>query len=124
MDGITGTALLPLFLKQGGGDVVPYIPHRIKEGYGVNCEALDHLKERGCKLVVTVDTGTTALEPAEYVKSLGLDMIITDHHRPHGNLPAALAVLNPYNPTSEYPDLDICGVGMAFNLAAAVRSLL
>lgn len=123
VDGTSGTALLTLFLKSIGGDVVPYIPHRIKEGYGLNNSALDNLKEQGCKLVITVDTGTSAVESAEYAKSISLDLIITDHHRPHGELPNSFALLNPYNPASEYPDLNLSGVGMAFNLAASVRQL-
>lgn len=124
VDGTTGTALLTLFLRGVGADVVPYIPHRLKEGYGLNREALSLLHEKGCTLVVTVDTGTTAVDSAEHANSIGLDLIITDHHRPHGDLPAALAVINPFHPNSEYPDLSLSGVGMAFNLAASVRQVL
>ena len=124
VDGITGTSLLTLLLKELGGNVLTYIPHRIKEGYGLNIPAIKNISQQGATLLITVDTGTTAIEAAEFCKSISLDLIITDHHRPHGKLPDAFALLNPYHPNSEYPDLGLCGVGVAFNLAAAVRQEL
>lgn len=119
VDGQTSTALLALVLGRLGARVVTYIPHRTKEGYGVNRRALEWLKEQGCTLVVTVDCGITSVDEARWAAQNGLDLIITDHHQPQEALPDALAIVNPHlDPAYPFPHLAGCGV--AFKLAEAV----
>jgi len=118
-DGIPGAALLHDFFKKiAYPHVEVYIPHRDREGYGVHTEALRVLKERGVSLVITVDVGTVAVEPICYAKELGIDVIVTDHHEPHGALPDAIAVINPK--LGAYPFKDLCGAAVAWKLACAV----
>ena len=105
VDGITSTCLLTRFLRERGGRVTPYIPDRLEEGYGLNREALNTLRERGVSLIVTVDCGITALEEADYAASLGLDLVITDHHECKERLPRALAVVDPRRRTAAIPSL-------------------
>ena len=95
VDGITATSLLTDFLRREGGQVIPYIPDRMEEGYGLNTDALDTLHGAGVSLVVTVDCGITAVEEARHAARLGMDLIITDHHECKEELPAALAVVEP-----------------------------
>jgi single-stranded-DNA-specific exonuclease len=116
-DGVTATALLVQFLKQLGADVQGYIPNRFDEGYGLNIEALDSLKEKGVGLVITVDCGIRSPLEAEHARQIGLDLIITDHHHPLGDVPDCLAVINPKQPGDTYPDKDLAGVGLAYKLA-------
>jgi single-stranded-DNA-specific exonuclease len=120
VDGVTATALLVQTLQALGGDVRPYIPNRFDEGYGLNPEALDHLKEDGVKLVVSVDCGIRSPDEAAHARTLGLDLIITDHHYPAEELPPAFAILNPKQPGDAYPDKDLAGVGVAYKLAEAL----
>ncbi|HWQ83482.1 MAG TPA: DHH family phosphoesterase, partial [Anaerolineales bacterium] len=88
VDGVTATALLTEVLRGlGGSEIIPYIPNRFEEGYGLNREALELLKDNGVSLVITVDCGIRSLPEAEAARKLGLDMIITDHHHPHTDLP-------------------------------------
>ena len=94
-----------------------YLPHRDREGYGFHKEAITQLSERGTSLIITVDVGTTAIESAKHAKKLGVDVIITDHHEVTGEIPEALAVLNPK--LGAYPFRDLCGAAMAFKLAQA-----
>ena len=118
VDGVTATALLVSALRSLDGDVRGYIPNRFDEGYGLNNEALDHLKADGVKLVITVDCGIRSPDEALHARTLGLDLIITDHHHPsEGDLPPALAVVNPKQPGDAYPDKDMAGVGLAYKLA-------
>ena len=116
-DGVTATALLVQVLSALGADVFPYIPEREAEGYGLNDEALESLKERGAKVVITVDCGIRSTHEAETAQGLGLDLIITDHHTPQAELPRALAVVDPKQPGDAYPDKGLAGVGLAYKVA-------
>lgn len=122
VDGVTATALLTEVLRGlGESEIIPYIPNRFEEGYGLNLEALELLKEQGVRLVITVDCGIRSFPEAEAARRLGLDMIITDHHSPLSELPAAQAIINPKQPGDEYPYKDLAGVGLAYKLACALR---
>jgi single-stranded-DNA-specific exonuclease len=122
VDGITGTALLVHFLSSLGGRVRWHIPHRIKEGYGLNTEALKNLHSQGVTLVVTVDCGSTDYEPIQLARELGMDIIVTDHHNLPDIPPDANVILNP-KVHKEIPELaDLAGVGVAFYLATAIRA--
>jgi single-stranded-DNA-specific exonuclease len=98
-----------------------YIPNRFEEGYGLNTNALDELKADGVKLVITVDCGIRSPSEALHARTIGLDLIISDHHHPDGeNLPPALAVINPKQHGDMYPDKDLAGVGIAYKIAEAL----
>jgi single-stranded-DNA-specific exonuclease len=121
VDGVTATALLVQTLRALGGNATRYIPNRFDEGYGLNPEALDSLKASGVGLVITVDCGIRSPDEASHARSIGLDLIITDHHQPaEGELPYALAVINPKQSGDRYPDKDLAGVGVAYKLAQAL----
>ena len=120
VDGITAVCLLVRYLRGEGADCRWYIPDRLEEGYGINTDALDKLKQQGVSLVITVDTGITATEQAQYARSIGLDMVITDHHECKQTLPEACAVVNPHCDGCEYPFKGLAGVGVAFKLACAL----
>ncbi len=132
VDGVTATALLVQALEGlganpstgSGGTVRGYIPNRFEEGYGLNKDALDSLKADGVKLVITVDCGIRSPDEALHARTIGLDLIISDHHHPDGlNLPPALAVINPKQHGDPYPDKDLAGVGIAYKIAEALFSL-
>ncbi|MBI5353009.1 MAG: single-stranded-DNA-specific exonuclease RecJ [Chloroflexi bacterium] len=121
VDGVTATALLVEALQFLNADVRGYIPNRFEEGYGLNNNALDDLKAKGVKLVITVDCGIRSPNEALYAKNLGLDLIISDHHQPaDGDLPQAFAVINPKQRGDIYPDKDLAGVGIAYKIAEAL----
>lgn len=120
-DGITATALLVNVLQRWGVDTCWYLPHRIEDGYGLSRNGIERAKAEGCSLLVTVDCGISNGEEVGYAKDLGLDVIITDHHLPPEELPAALAVVNPKRADSTYPFSDLAGVGVAWKLAAALN---
>jgi single-stranded-DNA-specific exonuclease len=121
VDGVTATALLVEAIQALGGIVQPYIPNRVDEGYGLNPDALDSLKAGGVKLVITVDCGIRSPDEATHAHSIGLDLIISDHHQPaNGDLPYAVAVINPKRDGDEYPDKDLAGVGVAYKIAQAL----
>jgi single-stranded-DNA-specific exonuclease len=123
VDGVTATALLVQTLRVLGGNTRAYIPNRMDEGYGLNLKALDLLKADGVGLVITVDSGIRSPAEAAYARSIGLDLIITDHHQPaEGELPFALAVINPKQAGDRYPEKDLAGVGVAYKLAQALLS--
>ena len=123
VDGVTATALLVQTLQALGGDARPYIPNRMDEGYGLNPKALDLLKADGVGLVITVDSGIRSPTEASYAHSMSLDLIISDHHQPsEGELPYALAVVNPKQAGDRYPEKDLAGVGVAYKLAQALLS--
>ena len=123
VDGVTATALLVQTLQALGGNARPYIPRRFDEGYGLNTDALDSLKAGAVELVITVDCGIRSPDEAAHARSIGLDMIITDHHQPaEGDLPHALAVINPKQVGDQYPDKDLAGVGVAYKIAQALFS--
>jgi single-stranded-DNA-specific exonuclease len=124
VDGVTATALLVNTLQALGGDVRGYIPNRFDEGYGLNMEALDSLKAEGIKLVITVDCGIRSPDEARHAQTIGLDLVISDHHHPDGeNLPPAFAVINPKQHGDPYPDKDLAGVGIAYKIAEALLSV-
>ncbi len=122
-DGVTATALLGLALKSMGARVREYIPNRFDEGYGLNLEAMRNLAEEGAKLIITVDCGIRSYDEAEFARTAGVDLIITDHHYPLDTLPPALAVINPKQPGDNYPDKNLAGVGLAYKLVQALYSL-
>lgn len=119
-DGVTATALLVDVLRRIGASVGHYIPNRFNEGYGLNHDALTKIRERGGELVITVDCGVRAVDEIEHAVSLGLDVIVTDHHQPGTRLPPALAVINPSQRGDSYPFKELAGVGVAYKLAQAL----
>ncbi len=121
VDGMTASCLVASYFRSKDADFEIYIPNRTDEGYGVNKPALDALAEMGVSLIVTVDCGITAVEEAEYAKTLGIDFIITDHHECKDILPDALAVINPKRKDSLYPTRSLAGVGVAFKLVSALE---
>jgi single-stranded-DNA-specific exonuclease len=120
VDGTTGASMLYLALTELGAKVIPYIPNREKEGYGLSKLGIDKAKKLGVNLIITCDCGINAFEPIKYANSLKIDVIITDHHIPDETLPDALAVLNPKRTDCDYPFKDLCGGGVAFKLACAL----
>ena len=120
VDGITATCLLTDFLKRRGARVISYIPARLEEGYGLNEQALRALKTQGVQLVVTVDCGITANEEAALCRTLGMELVITDHHECKLELPEAIAVVDPHRPDQPGPIPELAGVGVAFKLACAI----
>jgi single-stranded-DNA-specific exonuclease len=122
VDGVTASAILIHLVRAIKPDakIRSYIPHRLDEGYGINSEAIRTLVDEGAKLIVSVDCGITAIEPAKVAKELGVDLIITDHHNPPASmddLPDTFAVVHPRRPDSEYPFGELCGAGVAYKLA-------
>ena len=121
VDGVTSTALLVQALEGLGANVRGYIPNRFDEGYGLNTDALDSLKQEGVKLVITVDCGIRSPDEALHARTIGLDLIISDHHHPDGlTIPPALAVINPKQHGDPYPDKELAGVGIAYKIAEAL----
>jgi len=120
VDGVTATVLLVQTLVSLGAKVKPYIPHRIDEGYGLNKEALQQLKDQGVRVVITVDCGVRSLDEVAFGKQIGLEMIVTDHHAPGAELPDAFAVINPKQQHCPYPSKELAGAGVAFKLAQAL----
>lgn len=120
VDGVTATALLVQTLAAFGANVRPYIPRRADEGYGLNPEALQHLKDDGVRLIITVDCGVRSLAEVAFAKTIGLDLIISDHHMPTEDLPDAYALINPKQPDCPYPFKELAGVGLAFKIAQAL----
>ena len=122
VDGITSTCLLTDYLRSKGLECRAYIPDRNEEGYGLNCAALDVLKGEDITLVITVDCGITAAEEARYARTLGIDMVITDHHEcKSGEVPEAEAVIDCRQSGDTYPNPNLAGVGMALKLVCAVE---
>jgi len=119
-DGVSSTSLMIHLMRELGATFDYYIPNRFTEGYGLHKEALAELHEQGTKLVITVDTGISAVEQVEYGSQLGLDIIVTDHHEPPAIIPEAYAVINPKKPGCSYPFDMLAGVGVAFKLAHAL----
>jgi single-stranded-DNA-specific exonuclease len=124
VDGVTSTALLVQAFQLLNAEVRGYIPNRFEEGYGLNKNALDELQADGVKLVITVDCGIRSPDEALHARAIGLDLIISDHHHPaEGDLPHAVAVINPKQHGDIYPDKDLAGVGIAFKIVEALFSL-
>ena len=119
-DGITATALLVQGLSALGGKVIPYIPHRYREGYGLQVAALEKLHKQGVSLIITVDTGITAIAEIQKAGKMGVDIIVTDHHLPLASLPPALAVVNHKRNDSICQSTELAGVGVAFKFLQAL----
>ena len=124
VDGITATAVLGCFFRDIGVSVPYYLPHRMREGYGLNAEAVRQLAAQGVRLLITVDCGITGREEVQLARQLGMDVIVTDHHQIPPKLPDAVAVLNPHQDDCPYPAKELAGVGVAFKLVTALRSHL
>lgn len=120
VDGITSTVILRRALELMGGDITHFIPDRLRDGYGLQPDALERLHTEGVDLVVSVDCGIRGLDAARRARELGVDLIITDHHEPEGALPPALAVINPKREDCSYPDKHLAGVGVALKLVQAL----
>jgi single-stranded-DNA-specific exonuclease len=120
VDGITSTVILRRALEMLGGEVVHFIPERLRDGYGLQPAAIDRLHAEGVHLIVSVDCGIRATEATLRARDLGVDLIITDHHEPEGTLPPALAVINPKRPDCSYPDKNLAGVGVALKVVQAL----
>ncbi len=121
VDGISATSLYQSFFRGLGADARVYIPHRIREGYGLNEQAIRRLRGEGMRLMVTSDCGTTSHHEVHAAQSLGMDMIITDHHQLDGPPPPAFAVVNPLRPDSAYPFKELCSGGLAYKVAHAYQ---
>jgi len=119
-DGMTAIAILVRCLRMLGGKVRTYVPNRMEEGYGLNCEALTQIHGRGDRLVVTVDCGVASLLEAEHARQIGLELIVTDHHQMTEALPQADVVVHPALPGGGYPFPSLCGAGVALKLAWAI----
>ncbi|BBH19292.1 single-stranded-DNA-specific exonuclease RecJ [Paenibacillus baekrokdamisoli] len=119
-DGVSSTTLMTYLFQRLEMSFDSYIPHRTLEGYGLNNKAIELASELGVTLIVTVDTGISAVEQVAYAASLGIDVIVTDHHEPPHDLPAALAIVNPKQEDCPYPFKGLAGVGVAFKLAQAL----
>jgi single-stranded-DNA-specific exonuclease len=120
VDGVTSTVILRRALELLGADVTHFIPERIRDGYGLQPASLDRLHAAGVRLVISVDCGIRGVEAALHARTLGLDLIITDHHEPDTELPAAFAVINPKRHDCSYPDKNLAGVGVALKLVQAL----
>lgn len=121
VDGVTSTSLLYLYLRERGADVIYYIPSRLHEGYGLSRSAMDRLAEAGVRLMITVDTGITAVDETAYAKTLGIETVVTDHHACRETLPDVCAAVNPHRPDDEYPFDELAGVGVVFKLVSAME---
>ncbi|MBN1894384.1 single-stranded-DNA-specific exonuclease RecJ [bacterium] len=124
VDGITAVSLLYLFLKGQGADIRYYIPNRMHEGYGLSALGIEKAVQAGAGLLITVDCGITAVEEVAEAGRRGIDVIISDHHEPTEQIPAAVAVLDPKRVDCRYPFKELAGVGVAFKLAQAVSQRL
>ncbi|MGH7827465.1 MAG: single-stranded-DNA-specific exonuclease RecJ [Candidatus Binatia bacterium] len=124
VDGTTGASVLVSFLREIGAGAIYHIPHRIEEGYGLNVEGLRRLRDRGVRLVVTVDCGISNAHEVDAAKEMGLEMVVVDHHQPPDKLPDAIAVINPHRRDCAFPDKGLCAAGLAFYLVIGLRAKL
>lgn len=120
-DGVTSTALLYSYLESASANVSYYIPDRNAEGYGMNRKALDKLKEQGVELIITVDNGISAIDEILYAEELGMEVVVTDHHKPQDILPHAIAVVDPHRLDDTSDFTECCGAGLAMMLAIALE---
>ena len=120
VDGITSTVLLLDYLKSCGVNCLRYIPRRIEDGYGLSCDAIQGLHDQGATLMITVDCGITGNEEVAFARSLGMDVVVTDHHECKETLPDAVAVVDPHRPDCPYPFKHLAGVGVALKLVMAL----
>jgi len=116
VDGITSSAMMMICLLPLGAKINFFLPHRVRDGYGISSKIVDRAGSNGYKVIVTVDNGITAFEAACSAKKLGIDLIITDHHRPHEELPEAFTIINPNQKDCSYPFKELAGVGVTFKL--------
>lgn len=116
VDGITSSALMMICLLPLGADINFFLPHRLRDGYGISSKIIERAAHNNYSLIITVDNGITAFEPARKAKELGIDLIITDHHKPHEQLPDAYAIVNPNQFDCAYPFKPLAGVGVSFKL--------
>jgi single-stranded-DNA-specific exonuclease len=124
VDGTSAIVILHTTLRLAGADIHYHVPHRIKEGYGMRSEVVEQAKSDGVQLIVSVDTGIRAGAVVEHANALGIDVIVTDHHLPEGELPAAVAVLNPNRRDCTYPAKNLCGAAVAWKLADGLLTTL
>ncbi|MCX7725428.1 MAG: single-stranded-DNA-specific exonuclease RecJ [Chitinispirillaceae bacterium] len=120
VDGVTATVIMVKVLRQLGANCIWYLPHRISEGYGLSKSGIKKISEQGATLIITVDCGITSIEEVKYALSLGIDVIISDHHEVGENKPPAFAIINPKDPESGYPYRELAGVGVALKLCLAL----
>jgi single-stranded-DNA-specific exonuclease len=120
VDGITSTFLMVSVLRELGAEVVHRIPHRTRDGYGLSTTAVAEARDQGCRLIVTVDCGITAVEAVREAAAAGVDTVITDHHEPGAHLPEAVAIVNPHRAGDRYPFKSLAGVGVTFKVAQAL----
>jgi single-stranded-DNA-specific exonuclease len=116
VDGMAGTTLLTRWIRELGGDVVPFIPHRLRDGYDLGPRGVREAGESGATLLITVDSGILAHDAVAQATDKGMDVVVTDHHTPGDTLPPALAVLNPNRADCSYPNKGLCGAGVAYKL--------
>ncbi len=124
VDGTTSVVILTKAIEMAGGTTSFFVPHRLRDGYGMRSDVVEKAAADGVKLIISVDTGIRAAEVVRRANELAIDVIITDHHLPEAELPAALAVLNPNRPDCGYPDKNLCGVGVAFKMVQALFATL
>jgi single-stranded-DNA-specific exonuclease len=124
VDGTTSTVILKTAIEMAGGKCTFRIPHRLRDGYGMQLAAVERAAEAGIRLIVSVDTGIRANAIVERARELGIDVVVTDHHLPESELPRAIAVINPNRLDCGYPNKGLCGVGVAFKLVEALLSRL
>jgi len=124
VDGTSALVVLKKVLDLAGGIATCFVPHRIRDGYGMRSEAVEDAAALGVKLIVSVDTGIRAGQVVKHAAALGIDVIVTDHHLPEAELPPALAVLNPNRRDCTYPEKNLCGAGVALKLAEALMCTL
>lgn len=124
VDGVTSASLFTRFLKRIGCDVVPHVPHRIREGYGIHMNAIQWAKDHGAQLFLTCDCGISAHEQVKAARDAGMTVVVTDHHLVGETLPEAVAVVNPHRADSHYPFAELCGVGVALKLCAGLTEEL
>ena len=122
-DGVTATVLLYEALQALGGNAIAHIPHRVKDGHGLNIDAVNAMRRQGATLVITVDCGITSIEEVSTAKSLGMEIILTDHHSPLTGLPDAYAVVTPRRGIDAYPFPFLTGAGIAFKLVQALHQV-
>ena len=120
VDGTTSVVILKRAIEMAGGTADFHVPDRLRDGYGMRPEVVETAASRGVSLIISVDTGIRAAEVVRRASELSIDVIITDHHLPEAELPPALAVLNPNRPDCDYPEKNLCGVGVAFKLVQAL----
>ncbi len=124
VDGVCATALYTRWLRALGADVVPFVPHRLRDGYDFGEAGLDAARRAGAALILTADCGTVAHEPVRRAREEGRDVIVTDHHSVGAALPPASALVNPQRPDCAYPDDGLCGTGVAFKMCELVGRAL